>query len=58
MYFLIGQMQNWRVFNWLQKNFQAYTSDRASAVVSRNPSQGDRGCGGGGDSQTRLIRRN
>lgn len=39
-------------------NFQAYTSDRASAVVSRNPSQGDRGCGGGGDSQTRLIRRN
>lgn len=34
------------------------TSDGASSIVSGDPSQGDGGGGGCGDSQTRLIRRN
>lgn len=34
------------------------TSNGASSVVSRNPSQGDGGGGSGGYSQSRLIRRN
>lgn len=42
----------------LQEFSQQHTSDGASAIVPGDPSQGDRRGGGGGDSQTRLVRRN
>ena len=50
--------RNARCFSFHSKSSQKHTSDGASSIVARDPSQGDGGGGGSGDSETRLVRGN